>query len=605
MKVTCPDCGESLELKKPYKCKACKAAINPYLFIKPKVYDKLKKIRSDKSLSLKPSKFLKNKIVDIFGAEEDLNIRYYQVQGIMHLLLMRKMLLGDATGIGKTLQTIAAYTYLLEKDPNLKCLVVAPKSALEQWVKEFGKFTKGITALKVTSKGGPKKRKELYKKFADENYNVMVMNYHLLMNDWEEVLASLRDDPEDLLRSNDFVIVFDEAAAFKTRGSKTWNVVKEVSAEAKTCYALTATPIKNCLEEVFNIYKAIKPDLFPGPSTFMKRYCKTKLVRIPGKRFKLPVITGYKNLDEFRKIIDPYYLGRKVENIGEQLPELTFKDIRVEMNAGQLDKYREILAGLLKNDAGEEKEVTKLTQITYLQELVSNPELLEIDGKSTKEEEFLRLIEEEFVGEKIIVYTRFRSWIDILEEKILKRNAKKDDIRKIYPLRITGKENDEQRELNKLLFLGNWKAANDYADELKAKKKWKKVPKHIQKCVEEKLDPNVIIVNKAGVEAVNLQSARIMILLDIPISYGDFIQLLGRGRRLDSKHEKILVTHMMSVLPPKYRYTSIDEKMVKIVRGKKGLNDILFGEAFEFRFEGDMIDILYNELKNDAQKWKK
>ena len=62
---------------------------------------------------------------------------------------------------------------------------------------------------------------------------------------------------------------------------------------------------------------------------------------------------------------------------------------------------------------------------------------------------------------------------------------------------------------------------------------------------------------------------------------------------------------MISTLPSKFRYTSIDEKMVKIVRGKKGLNDILFGEAFEFRFEGDMIDILYKELQQDARKWSK
>lgn len=598
MNIKCPYCKSETILVKPFKCKSCNIYVNPYIFSKPKVYEKLKAVRERQDLKLKFNNYVKSEIETIFGDSQTLNVRYYQIQGILHFLLLKRFLLGDATGIGKTIQSILAYSYMLEKNNDCKALVVAPKSAIGQWKEEFHKFTTGIEVFPILNKGGPEKRKKSYQEFIDGNYNVLVMNYHLLVRDIELVIDALQSK-KDSIELNKFVCFFDEAAAFKTRGSKTWGAVHEICKYSDGNYALTATPIKNKLEEIYSIYKAIHPNLFPGPSGFQNQYCKIKLIPRKGGRGKIPLVTGYKNLKEFRQIIDPYYLGRKIEDIGEQLPDLVFKDIRVEMSAKQTEKYREAITGLIFHDDGEETEVTKLTQITYCQQIVSNLDLLEnLSGTSTKEEEFLRLVEEDFDGEKIIAYTRFRSWIDILEKKLLAKN--------ISVLRITGAEDDgDIRELYKRMFLGNKKKIEEQVDFLKEKKKWKKVAKHVQKYIEKDIDPKIILINNAGIEALNLQSARIMILLDIPISYGNYVQLLGRSRRLDSKHSKILVVHLMASLPEKYRFTTIDEKMVKIVRNKKNLNDALFGEAFEFRFEGDMIDQLYKELKADAKSFGK
>jgi len=66
-----------------------------------KVQKKLKGIRERQDLVLKPTKFLKETFTDFDGTEKPLNIRYYQVQGIFHLLLMKRFILGDDTGLGK------------------------------------------------------------------------------------------------------------------------------------------------------------------------------------------------------------------------------------------------------------------------------------------------------------------------------------------------------------------------------------------------------------------------------------------------------------------------------------------------------------------------
>ena len=587
-KVKCPYCKGVSKLLKPYKCDHCEEYLNPYLFIAPKVYPKLKEIRSRKDLSLKFNKYLRTSVENIFGDEEPLNVRYYQVQGILHMLTMNKLLLGDATGIGKTLQSIGAYTYMYDRDPKTKALIVAPKSALSQWEEEFKKFTVDINTLIYT--GSPTKREQILKDFVEHDFQVLICNYAILVRDKNQILDTL------LQPDQKFVTFFDEAAAFKTRGKKTWHAVKEVSEQATGVYALTATPIKNKLEEIYSIYKAIHPNLFPGISTFQNQYCKIKLIPRKGGKGKIPLVTGYKNLKEFRTIIDPYYLGRKVEDIGEQLPELTFKDVNLEMTPKQVEKYREALTGLLTRDeTGEEVEVTKLTQINYCQQIVNNPKLVEgLDGPSAKQDDFIRLVEEDFSEEKIIAYTRFRACIDILEKELKSRQ--------IPVLRVTGSENSETRELNRLLFLGNRVKINEYAQQLKDDKKWKKIPKNVQKYVEESIDPKVILLNKAGIEAINLQSARIMAILDTPMSYGDYFQLLGRSRRLNSKNKNILVLHFVSILPKPYKVNSIDQKQIKLVRNKKALNDALFSEAFEFRFEGDMVEDLYKDLIRDAKE---
>lgn len=67
----------------------------------PPAYAKLKEIRTRKDLTARKSPFLREQIVGLDGKERELKLRYYQVQGVLHLLAMPRFLLGDDTGLGK------------------------------------------------------------------------------------------------------------------------------------------------------------------------------------------------------------------------------------------------------------------------------------------------------------------------------------------------------------------------------------------------------------------------------------------------------------------------------------------------------------------------
>jgi len=150
-----------------------------------KVYDLLKKVRESKTVSLKPTAMLRSEIVGLDGNLQPFRLRYYQVQAIFHLLSMKRMVLGDAAGSGKTIVAIAALCYTWEKEPDNKVIIVVPKSALRQWAAEIKRFA---TEIKVILVDGPlEERKKVYSTFVKSTgKTVLLIGYAILVRDWNE-----------------------------------------------------------------------------------------------------------------------------------------------------------------------------------------------------------------------------------------------------------------------------------------------------------------------------------------------------------------------------------------------------------------------------------
>lgn len=73
-----------------------------------KVYDRLKGLRERTDLTLPKLRYLRDTFRDIDGTERPLKVRYYQIQMACHLALMKRFLVGDDTGLGKTLEILTA-----------------------------------------------------------------------------------------------------------------------------------------------------------------------------------------------------------------------------------------------------------------------------------------------------------------------------------------------------------------------------------------------------------------------------------------------------------------------------------------------------------------
>lgn len=588
-----------------------------------KAYERLKQIRASKDLVLKPCDFMRTEITNLAGELEPFRFRYYQVQGIFHLMVLHRMILGDGTGIGKTLQAIGALAYLWSTvEPANKVMVVAPKSAIRQWASEVNRFTTGIRVIVAGAdlRAGEKPidaRTRAYQEWAnaptgpDDPKVILTLNYALLVRDWnhggyQPLKPNGRPDPKKPVvpglldaatrrasENGKLVTIFDEAQAFKNRRTKTWEIARFLADRSHRAWGLTATLLKNHLMEGYCIYKAIKPDLFSTVTKFHDDYCFIQMQ--PVGRRKIPIVVGYKNLAHFRKVIDPFFLGRPKHAVSDELPALTTREILCELDKAEDAKYGEALTGVLELGDGtlrEFEDTRALTSLIYCQQVCNSLSLLrfkegqEIGSASwdfvennwddykvgklgAKEQALVDLLVGELDHEKVIVYTRFESLVGRLQ-KILDRE-------KIKSVRITGKENDDARQ-----------AAQAAFQDLKG-------------------DTKVVFITDAGSEAINLQAAAAMIFYDMPWSWGNYVQTLGRMIRIGSPHKGVLAFHLIAERPrrdKKLRKT-IDHHVLAGLRRKKAMIDKVLGEAavgaLTFDKDGSDLRSLVRAMQADAK----
>lgn len=381
--------------------------------------------------------------------------------------------------------------------------------------------------------------------------------------------------------------------AFRNMKTKTWEIGRALGDRAERVYGLTATPLNSNLMEGYCLYKVIKPELFTTKTNFLRAYCHTKLQDIPGSRRKIPVVIGYHDLDHFRSRIDPFYLGRRKQDVSDELPVLVSKDIVCELSAAEDRKYGEALSGILELGDGEIRDFEEnraLVSLIYCQQVVDSLSLLKFDEGSavgteidienldmksikvgtlgSKEQALVDLVgpEGELEGEKVIIYTRFASLVPRLQ-KILERE-------KIKSLRITGKENDKKRAIAQDAFQ----------------------------------DPNsgvqVIFITDAGGVGINLQMARALIFYDMPWTWGAYVQTLGRMIRIGSPHRGVVAYHLMAERATRTQRKTIDHHVYKLLKAKKELIDQVLGEAavgaLDFKKGSNNIMELVRALQHDG-----
>lgn len=519
--------------------------------------EKLRDIRTRENLAIKPSRHLRTSFVASDGTERPLKVRNYQVQMILHLLSMPRFIVGDDTGLGKTLSSIAACCYLWDREPDTAVVVLTKKSVVNQWADEVRRFTTGVEAF--TAKGSPAQRRKAYDAYkAHVGPKVIVMGYRTAVQDFTEL--------QDWSIG---VMILDEATVVKNPTAQIHQVVRHLSAPqtSKRCWGLTATLIKNNLVEGYGIYRVVVPGLFGMTATaFQNDYCIVQMQPI-GRGRKVPVVVGYRksDVDRFRLKIEPYYLGRPKHAVATELPALTSKVVKVGMTAAQHFKYQEALAGLLRVGE-EEKEVTKLTAVTYCQEIVNHPALIQCDGDSEKLDALVEMVTDgDLDGEKVIVFTRFERMVTI--------GVKALEAAGVRCVRVTGAETEDQR-----------------ADAQRA-------------FQDPNSDVKVIWITTAGNDAINLQAAKALVFYDTPFSAGDFLQTLGRMIRIGSIHDRVLAVHLVAE-------NTVDERVMTVMEKKMGLVEAVLGK----RIKGDgddgvdeviradrEIDDLFEALRRDAQ----
>ncbi|USB33586.1 SNF2 helicase associated domain-containing protein [Paenibacillus sp. YPG26] len=299
-------------------------------------------------------------------------------------------ILADDMGLGKTLQAIAFIVSVLPeaRSQGLPILVVAPASLVYNWRNELGKFAPEVRA--VIADGSPSERSRLLRR--SSSAEVIITSYPLLRKDKELYAA----EPFHTL-------IMDEAQAFKNHGTLTAQSVKSI--EAKYRFALTGTPVENGLEELWSIFNAVFPALFPNRQAFND----------------LPRET-------IARRVRPFLLRRLKSDVLKELPEKIETVQASELLPEQKKLYAAYLAELqaetlkhLKEDDLQKHRIKILAGLTRLRQLCCHPALFVegYTGSSAKFEQLLEIIDDcRSAGKRMLIFSQFTQMLSLIRREL-------------------------------------------------------------------------------------------------------------------------------------------------------------------------------------------
>lgn len=316
-------------------------------------------------------------------------------------------ILGDEMGLGKTLQVITLLTDRKAKGYG-PALVIAPVSLLENWRREFAKFTEGMNVF--IHHGSH--RTGLYTDLLQ--YDVVVISYNTAVTD----LSLLKMISWDAL-------VLDEAQNIKNPSAQRTKAVKEL--QRTTAIAVTGTPLENHLTDIWSIMDFILPGYLGKLSNFSRDFSDD----IDGATSLEPLVT-------------PFMIRRRVGEVAQDLPERIDIPQILTLSEKEADCYEAVRTQILEEYDG--KKAT-LPMLQKLRMFCTHPALLdsglplEPQKISVKYERLCEILDEIIqLGEKAILFTSYNRMFDLLEQDIPKRFG-------IRVLAINGSTPPEERQL--------------------------------------------------------------------------------------------------------------------------------------------------------------
>jgi len=321
-------------------------------------------------------------------------LRDYQVYGFQWMKTLAHYgfggILADDMGLGKTLQSIAFLVSVLPqiREQKLPALIVAPASVVYNWYNEIKKFAPEVKA--VIADGSKEERDQRYLDMSE--IDVLITSYPLV-----------RRDHDRFAKARFHTLILDEAQAFKNHTTQTAHAVKQIQAEFR--FALTGTPIENRLEELWSIYEAVFPALFPNRRAFNELHPE-----VVAKRIK------------------PFLLRRIKRDVLQELPEkiesIQTSDLLPEQKKLYLSYLVQLQQETLKHiqqSDFQKNRIKILAGLTRLRQICCHPSLFveEYTGGSSKFEQLLDTLEEcRQAGRRVLVFSQFTEMLGIIARRL-------------------------------------------------------------------------------------------------------------------------------------------------------------------------------------------
>ncbi len=446
----------------------------------------------------------------------------YQQKGVLFAAKAGRSMICDEMGLGKTIQAIGVAELMKEEHGIASVLIVCPTSLKYQWQSEIQRFT---SATVQVIEGFPHIRRGQYESGAFYK----IVSYHTLSHD----LDSINQVEFDM-------VILDEAQRIKNWKTKIAQSVKKI--RSPFALVLTGTPLENKLEELYSIVQFVDPFKL-GPYYQFLDYFQVK--NETGR------VIGYNHLHEINQKLSDIMIRRSKKEVMSELPERMDKNLFVSMTGQQMEMHEEF-GNVVARIADKWKRFGFLNEQDR-QRLLINLNLMRmvcdstyiIDQQTrhdTKIGELMNILEEYMDGnnEKIVIFSQWERMTRLVARQL-------DELAIGYRYLHGGVPSRKRKELFDHF-------NND------------------QSC-------RVFLSTDAGSTGLNLQSASMIINLDIPWNPAVLEQRIGRVHRYGQKN-KVSVINFVST-------GTIEHRMIGVLNFKSSLFDGILNDGEDSIFMGE------------------
>ncbi|KAI5798075.1 SNF2 family N-terminal domain-containing protein [Pyronema domesticum] len=339
-------------------------------------------------------------------------MRDYQVAGLNWLISLHENgisgILADEMGLGKTLQTISFLGYLRYvagiPGPHL---VTVPKSTLDNWKREFQKWTPDVKVLVL--QGQKDERRDLInERVLNQDFDVLITSYEMI----------LREKAHLKKFAWEYIIV-DEAHRIKNEESTLAQIIRIFNSRNRLL--ITGTPLQNNLHELWALLNFLLPDVFSDSAAFDQWF--------ENQGGDQDVV-----VQQLHKVLRPFLLRRVKSDVEKSLLPKKEVNLYIGMSEMQVKWYQKILEKDIDavNGAGGKRESkTRLLNIVMqLRKCCNHPYLFEgaepgppyttdehlVDnsGKMIMLDKLLKRMKAQ--GSRVLIFSQMSRLLDILED---------------------------------------------------------------------------------------------------------------------------------------------------------------------------------------------
>lgn len=490
-------------------------------------------------------------------------ISYYthQVETVSRVVkdMKGRAILADEVGLGKTIEAGLSLREYIAQGLVKRFLILTPASLAQQWREELK--VKFRLNCRINSESG-----------GWDKYPFLIASI--------DTAKSGRNRREITAQAWDLVIV-DEAHKLKNHKSLNWKFVSSIT--TKFLLLLTATPIQNTLEELYNLVFLIRPGYLKTRKFFKKHFTSSGDAKVPA------------NPQQFRDLLGKVLIRHRREETAVKFTQRKVHLLPVEFSPAENALYK-TLNGFIDSCyfsvSHVEKGLNRLTLMLMERMVTSSPRALAKTiekilenpfvpylyavalRKVLAETEKVRLVSKAAVvlelvqrmaetEGKVIIFTQFRESQEYLAEQLTQRD--------ISCVKFYGSLNGRQKD----------EAIVQFATRAK-----------------------VLVSTDSGAEGRNLQFCKVVINYDLPWNPMKVEQRIGRVHRLGQTKD----VEIYNV----YYKDSIEEYVVELLTKKIRLFKLIVGELdvilgltkFKGNLESQIMDV-YLTAKNKGELRRK